>query len=210
LIVGPGVPDADDVLAAARANGAPIILLEEDAERQGKALATYAYTKLDRRRVRIVRDEKEPAFERLADAFSSTWRERGGAIVDQAEKGSELREGRYVSGEVWYDVTPYAGAPMPGDKVREWRARFEKRFRLAPTADALLGHGGLGIFLAALEESETPTRKPLLEKMAGRKTFPSLTGTLRQIDGRWRWPLFLVRHQGEKAEVVETVPVPES
>jgi hypothetical protein len=42
------------------------------------------------------------------------------------------------------------------------------------------------------------------------RSHAGLTGTLRQVRGRWRWPLFIVRHRPGSAEVVQAVPVPEA
>jgi ABC-type branched-subunit amino acid transport system substrate-binding protein len=46
LLVGPGIEDIDDVTAAARAHEAGVIVLEQDPDWQGRALAAFVFEKL--------------------------------------------------------------------------------------------------------------------------------------------------------------------
>jgi ABC-type branched-subunit amino acid transport system substrate-binding protein len=206
LLVGPGIEDIDDVTAAARAHDAGVIVLEQDPHWQGRALATFVFEKLKVRSVKIDR-RLQP---RVADGFASAWREAGGAVSDrEGEVGGVLTDGMFHVGETSYEAVLYPEGHTGSDAAKGWRASYEKRFRQPPTADALLAHDGLGILLAELAETEGGSRQKLQESLARRKAYEGLTGTLRQVDGRWRWPLFIARHKAGKREILEAVPVPE-
>jgi ABC-type branched-subunit amino acid transport system substrate-binding protein len=213
LLVGPALEDADDVVTTARAHSAPVVALEPDPEAEGAALARFVLTKLKRTEAVVSREADDRAVRRLADAFETAWREGGGSLVADTRPGVAMLRARQpasveVSGDS-YSVSVYpAGLAVP-EAAREWAAGFQKRFSRPPTADALMAHDALGILLAGLEELTVPTRQTLLEAASKQKTYDGLTGTLRQADGRWRWPMFIVRHRAGKADVAEAVPVPE-
>lgn len=206
LLGGPGIEDIDDVTAAARAHDTGVIVLEQDPDWRGRALATFLFEKLKVRSVKIDR-RLQP---RVADGFTSAWRESGGTVSErEGDAGGVLVDGKFNVGETSYEVVTYPEGHSLSDAAKEWRSNYEKRFRQPPTADALLAHDGLGILLAEMAESDSLSRQKLQEALSKRKTYAGLTGTLRQVNGRWRWPLFIVRHRASKSEVVEAVPVPE-
>lgn len=92
LIVGPEVGNADEVVAAAQAQLAPVIVLDEMADppnvasvvllgsdpvARGEKLAEAALERLKGVKVAVVIDGSRPVCVRLAEAFVRVWREKG-------------------------------------------------------------------------------------------------------------------------------------
>jgi len=93
LIVGPGVTNVEEVVAAARSHPAPVVVLDEVADVQGgpgvmllgpdpaargEKLAESARETLKLTRVAVVVDPSRPVCVRLAEAFTRAWRDKGG------------------------------------------------------------------------------------------------------------------------------------
>jgi branched-chain amino acid transport system substrate-binding protein len=94
LVVGPGVQAPAEVVAAARQHGAPVVVLDELADRPGKgvfalaadparrgeALAEFARQDLKRSRAAIILDESRAVCAVLAEAFAGAWRLNKGEL----------------------------------------------------------------------------------------------------------------------------------
>src|SRR5262245_30954192 len=93
LIVGPGVTEVEEILAAARSHSAPVIVLNEmarppdssdvillglDPGWRGEALAKVAKEKLKASSAVIVVDSENPVWVALADSFEAQWRKGKG------------------------------------------------------------------------------------------------------------------------------------
>jgi hypothetical protein len=112
LVVGPGVQRPEEVVAAARLHGAPVLVLDElpdvprerggvvllaaDPARRGEALAELARSELKRTRAAVLVDEARPVCTALASGFARTWRTSKGELrrwkVDDLRHPSAIEE----------------------------------------------------------------------------------------------------------------------
>lgn len=108
LIVGPGVDNLEDVIAAARAQGTSVVVVDERVEasragclvlgpnplQRGQVLAGLASGKLKARRALVLVDRRHAIPSALADAFVAAFRDRGGQAivtgVEEDESGPSL------------------------------------------------------------------------------------------------------------------------
>jgi ABC-type branched-subunit amino acid transport system substrate-binding protein len=234
LIVGPGVDKVEDVIALARTRESPIIILDELADEaqagpaillgpspttRGKTLAEYGLTIGKNARVEV--DTNDRIACSVASAFTTAWREGGGAIVESDANVHLLAIPleRFQAGlqAAPLDVQPpilYGGPDgtlnvPPGYTIVEatarselaerseeaiaWEQAYRKRFQQAPSRRACLAYEGLSAVLKGLE-----------------KTQGSPYGKLRdQITKEATRTLFLVRHAQGKRSLLKTIPAPE-
>jgi ABC-type branched-subunit amino acid transport system substrate-binding protein len=95
LILGPGLADAEEVAAAARAHEAAVVVLDEAAEapagpgvlllgpdpaRRGRALAQLARTQWKKPRVAVLLDGGDRISVAVAGAFVPAWRQSSGSL----------------------------------------------------------------------------------------------------------------------------------
>lgn len=95
LLVGPGVENVEDILAAARSHSAPVVVLDEvasppdwsgafllgpDPAQRGRALAKYAREKLKLGKVAALVDSDRTSGVVFAEAFAKAWRQEGGTL----------------------------------------------------------------------------------------------------------------------------------
>lgn len=234
LLIGPGVRNVDGILATARSNQTPYLLLSEDPRRQGEILAHYALTTLQRRRASMQIAQDDSFSVRLSEAFSERFR-RGGGVIEQPlssegvlliarpQKVLTLPQDlppttpvllgceacwnlRFPPSHACHVVTPFPGSALPSASFKHWQKHFEKRWGHSPGGDALLAHDSLSILLSALQHMNAPSRRRLEQALGQLESVEGLLGTLRLIEGSWHGSLFIVRHQGDKAELVEKVP----
>ncbi len=132
LILGPGLAEVEEVLAASRLHGAPVLVLDEVAEvvaqrevvllgpdpiRRGRALANFARDELKQSRAALLVDEARPVCEALAGGFRRAWQESKGSlrrwsVRDLPRQAGELKEWKP-------DVLLLAVAPAGSDDLRK-------------------------------------------------------------------------------------------
>lgn len=100
LLVGPGVPGAEEVVATARPHGAAVVLMQEVAGPvdgavlvaagpglRGRTLAAFGRERLKLSRVALVADRGDRLSAARAEAFAARWREGGGQVREWAAEG---------------------------------------------------------------------------------------------------------------------------
>jgi branched-chain amino acid transport system substrate-binding protein len=111
LILGPGLADAEEVAAAARAHEAAVVVLDEAAEapagpsvillgpdpaRRGRALAHLARTQWKKPRVAVLLDGGDRISTAVSGAFTSGWRQAGGSLrewnIGDKSESSTIKE----------------------------------------------------------------------------------------------------------------------
>ncbi len=108
-----------------------------------------------------------------------------------------------VEATAWTDL-----AQLPEDG-QAWVKRYTERFRAPPGRAAMLAHDGIGLVLSGLRETEGAAGAKLTQQLASRKSFESVTGTVRWAEGGPRRTLYLVREGGGKRELLKSTPADE-
>jgi ABC-type branched-subunit amino acid transport system substrate-binding protein len=112
LILGPGVPDVEEVAAVARGTAAGVVVLDEvatvpsgpvkllgpDPGQRGRALARFAQKHLGKKRAALLLDSRSRLSAALALAFTAAWQPAG-----------QVREWRLDSGDVKGPLGDVAG-----------------------------------------------------------------------------------------------------
>jgi ABC-type branched-subunit amino acid transport system substrate-binding protein len=124
------------------------------------------------------------------------------------------RDGSALLKNGLYTATVYTSAAELSALGKDWRERFEKSEGRHPGRSAVLAADGLRLIMAGLEmgrselkarSSWLELRKQLHKELPNIEEFESVTGTIAMKDGVAQRPLFLVRLEGGKAALVETV-----
>jgi len=219
--------------------GVNVVLLGPDPVQRGRVLAEYAHKELKQSKAVLVVDRRDRIAAEAANAFAQEWRKRGGKIEEREKRGRDKvdlevlasgggdslgtdagespREAVLLGGNVnggpgrnsvyWAAIySPLAKLPEAG---ADWKKRYEKRYQEPPSQASLLAHDALALVLSSLRKTNRADREALQKDLAGRESFDSLTGTLTWVDGRPQRTLYILRRQGGKDELVETVPAPQ-
>ncbi len=211
VIVGPGLEDPAEVVATARSQGSAVIVTQRDLQREGRALARFALMRTNATRLTHHWPLAQAASSPVANAFLQIW-QSGERTIDESNSQPGIPAlGIGPTVTLRLDQQEFSVEPIPpveqlSTLAQDWRERYRKQFEESPDASAFYTYDALNLLLDRLEQLERPTRAALAEAVQQLSEFEGLLGTVRQREGRWSWPLFLVERQDTQRRLIETIP----